>query len=73
MWTGREGHTKMEKYSAKEKTRGGVQKEREEKQTKVWNHEVKRMKKGQAESNREFQLLNRPVFTKGASQKEKHH
>jgi len=31
------------------------------------------MKKGQAGSNREIQPLNSPVFTKAASQKEKHH
>ena len=63
----------MEKYSAREKTREEVQKEREEKQMKIWKHEVNRMKKGQAGSNREIQPLNSPVFTKAASQKEKHH
>lgn len=62
----------MEKYSARERQeqeykKGGG------KETKIWNHEVNRKKKGQAESNGEFQLLNRPVFTKEASQKENHH
>lgn len=50
-----------------------LHKKREEKQVKIWNHEVNRMKKGQAGSNGEIQPLNRPVFTKGASQKEKYH
>lgn len=62
----------MEKYSARERQEEDY-KRREDKQTKTWNHEVNRKKKGQAESNGEFQLLNRPVFTKGASQKENHH
>lgn len=52
-WTGRVGHTEMEKYSAREKTRE-VQKKREGKQAKIWKHEVKRMKKGQAGSKEKF-------------------
>lgn len=44
----------MEKYSAREKTREEIQKEREEKQAKIWKHEVNRKKKGQAGSNEKF-------------------
>lgn len=60
----------MEKYSAREKTREEEQKEREEKQAKFESMKSTKWRKVKLGAMRNS-ALNRPVFTKGASQEKK--